>query len=484
VIAGVVAVVAALALVPLIAPAQEGAAPASLADAAVTSATAPVGAATPTPNPDVDPNITKLDHIIFIVQENRSFDHYFGTYPGAAGIPKAPGGGFARSTCNWHPVLNKCLKPYHTSNDTQIGGPHEHEASVIDVNGGKMNGFIEGAASGPLTRKCTLQPLLTSCQRFEGPAHQPDVMSFRTRADIPNYWALADYGVLQDRLFASVDSYSLPAHMFIFSGWSATCTGGWQTCKGTVKPASGLSNPPANFNWTPIAYLLDQYNVDWRWYVGEDTNVCANYPKCPQSAGDQFTPTNWNPPPGYTYIRDSHQLDHVAPVSEFRQSLKDDTLPAVSWVIPAEKVSEHPGKGSMKPGYNYVSSLINDIGASSSWGSTAVFLYWDDWGGFYDHMKPQRVDSLGYGIRVPGIMISPYAKPGEIDHQLHSFESFLKLIEDRFLGGERLDPKTLDANWGMKDNRPSVREETDGLGDLLQEFDFTQAPRDPPTLPE
>jgi phospholipase C len=298
-------------------------------------------------------------------------------------------------------------------------------------------------------------------------------MSYRNRSDIPNYWAMADYGALEDHLFASVDSYSLPSHQFIISGWSATCSGGPMTCKSSAKPA------PSNFAWTPITWMLDAQSVSWRWYVGEDTTICANYPHCPQRAGDAFSSPNWNAANGFTTIINNGLNTHLPPVSEFRQSLADDTLPAVSWVIPAERVSEHPGKGSMRPGYSYVSSLVNDIGASPAWDSTAVFIFWDDWGGFYDHVKPVNVDNLGYGIRVPGIMISPYAKQNYIDHQTLSFDAYLKFIEDRFLGGDRLDPNT----DGRPDPRPNVRENESVLGDVSAEFDFNQAPRDPPVLP-
>ena len=144
-VAGAVTLVTVLAVIPLVS-AQSG-----------------PGTAAPSPSPGADPGLEKIEHVIFIVQENRSFDHYFGVYESpngdnVNGIPRTPGGAFAARTCNWHPVLNKCLKPYHSTIDRQIGGPHGHKASVIDINGGKMNGFIEGAASGPFTRKCVLQP--------------------------------------------------------------------------------------------------------------------------------------------------------------------------------------------------------------------------------------------------------------------------------------------------------------------------------------
>ena len=113
------------------------------------------------------------------------------------------------------------------------------------------------------------------------------------------------------------------------------------------------------------------------------------------------------------------------------------------------------------------------------WDSTAIFLTWDDWGGFYDHVLPPRVDENGYGLRVPGLLISPWARAGTIDHQTLSFDAYLKFIEDDFLGGSRLDPRT----DGRPDPRPTVREDVPRLGNLLREFDFHQEPLDPLVLP-
>jgi phospholipase C len=116
---------------------------------------------------------------------------------------------------------------------------------------------------------------------------------------------------------------------------------------------------------------------------------------------------------------------------------------------------------------------------SPDWSSSAIFIAWDDWGGFYDHVIPPRVDPYGYGIRVPGIMISPYARSGYVDHQVLSFDAYLKFIEDDFLGGARLDP----ATDGRPDSRPSVRENAPQLGNLLSEFNFSRKPRAPLILP-
>jgi phospholipase C len=123
--------------------------------------------------------------------------------------------------------------------------------------------------------------------------------------------------------------------------------------------------------------------------------------------------------------------------------------------------------------------LINTIMQSPDWASTAIFLSWDDWGGFYDHVVPPTADRNGYGLRVPGIVISPYARRGYVDHQTLSFDAYNKFIEADFLGGRRLDPRT----DGRPDPRPDVREALPLLGDLASDFNFSQSPRRPVILP-
>ncbi len=140
--------------------------------------------------------------------------------------------------------------------------------------------------------------------------------------------------------------------------------------------------------------------------------------------------------------------------------------------------SEHP-PALVSTGQAWTTNLINAVMQSPDWSSTAIFLSWDDWGGFYDHVKPPVVDQNGYGLRVPGIVISPYAKKGYIDSQTLSFDAYVKFIEDNFLGSQRIDPKT----DGRPDPRPDVRENAPQLGDLMSDFDFSQSPRPPEVLP-
>jgi phospholipase C len=190
------------------------------------------------------------------------------------------------------------------------------------------------------------------------------------------------------------------------------------------------------------------------------------------------TPGIWNPLPWFDTVHNDHQLGNIQSVQNFYAAAKNGTLPAVSWITPSNAVSEHP-PGRVSAGQSYVTSLVNALMRSPDWDSTAIFLAWDDWGGFYDHVVPPTVDENGYGLRVPGITISPYAKRGYIDHQTLSFDAYDKFIEDDFLNGQRIDPRT----DGRPDPRPTVRENVAILGDLTQEFDFSQPPRPPTPLP-
>jgi phospholipase C len=422
--------------------------------------------------------IDKLEHLIFVVQENRSFDHYFGTFPGADGILK-PSGKPKPGTCIEDPVIGGCSAPYHDTSLVDLGGPHAQANSIISVHDGRMDGFIRSVANSP--NPCVNDRMATRCRDLTGPQHQPDVMGYHTADEIPNYWAYAENFVLQDAMFAPADSWTLPAHLFLYSGWAASCSDGRDpmSCSSDLvlddvlhRLRHGVSKPV--YAWTDITYLLEQRGVSWASYVGEE--ICEDAP----CGGKEGPPPSQNVLPGFTTVIENDQLGNVQDHGAYYEAASAGELPAVSWVTPGRGgISEHPGSGApVSEGMEHVTNIINAAMEGPDWGSTAIFLTWDDWGGFYDHADPPRVDENGYGIRVPGITISPWVRRGMIDHQVLTFDAYLKFIEDRFLGGARLDPETLDR----PDPRPTVREEVGILGDLRKEFDFSQEPLDPLVL--
>jgi phospholipase C len=431
-----------------------------------------VSASTGHKRPSTPPDgIHKIKHVVVIMQENRSFDSYFGTYPGADGIP--PG------VCVPDP-RGGCVRPHHVAKDRNVGGPHALRNAIRDINGGAMDGFVREAVAG---RQACRDPNDPVCSL---PAAGTDVMGYHDQREIPNYWAYARNFVLQDRMFEPNASWSLPAHLLTVSGWSAKCTvkGDPMSCVDAPDlPATppdfkgNLKHKIPDYAWTDLTYLLHKHGVSWRYYVFKGTE-----PDCQDDAAmsckaipqDATTPGIWNPLPWFDTVRENWQLGNITSLRNFFKAARKGTLPAVSWVVPTGKVSEHP-PGLVSAGQAYVTTLVNAIMRSPNWSSTAIFLVWDDWGGFYDHVVPPRIDANSYGIRVPGIVISPYAKRGYIDHQTLSFDAYLKFIEDDFLGGERLNPRT----DGRPDPRPFVREDVPILGDLVQDFDFTQKPRPP-----
>jgi phospholipase C len=406
--------------------------------------------------------IQKIRHVIVIMQENRSFDSYFGTYPGADGIP--PG------VCVPDPEAGNCQRPYHDAQDVNNGGPHGEPAAISDIDGGKMDGFVRTAESA--NRRCAY------AHDPECGAQHPDVMGYHTRAEVPVYWSYADNYVLQDHMFEPNLGWSLPSHLFMVSGWSAYCKrpGDPMSCSSDLRLYGFINGSHGDYSWTDLTYLLHRAHVSWAYYIKDGVQPdCADGDMaCTAAAQNTKTPSIWNPLPDFTTVRQDRQLSNIQDISKFYEAAVRGDLPAVSWVIPSDAVSEHP-PAPVSAGENYVRTLVNAVERSPEWSSTAIILSWDDWGGFYDHVVPPSVDGNGYGLRVPGIVISPYARKGFIDHQTLSFDAYLKFIEDDFLGAQRLDPKS----DGRPDPRPDVRENAPNLGDLTRDFDFSQAPRPP-----
>ncbi|WP_246857287.1 alkaline phosphatase family protein [Pseudarthrobacter sp. NIBRBAC000502770] len=494
-----------------------------------------------------DAGLSKIKHVVIITQENRSFDSYFGTYPGADGIPMQDG---KPTACIPDPAKGGCVAPFYSTADVNAGGPHSPDDATADINGGAMDGFVAQAEKDlahcePTATDCKYKPKAT------------DVMGYHDRKQLPTYWDYADNFVLQDHMFSSAAAGSLQAHLYMVSEWSAKCTkagdpsscvsslqnldtepekkdfdksligtcqsaADLQPCQAALQ-AAGLSPALAgqtqqvaaasckrtdtlsackaavqaadipdalkaklasaaltigrpDYAWTDLTYLLHKHAVSWAYYVFSGTEPdCRNdAATCAPVKQDAETPGRWNPLPYFDTVKQDGEQGNIKPLSGLYDDARTGNLPAVTWVAPTDDVSEHP-PAKISTGQQYVAGLVNAIMSGPDWDSTAIFLNWDDWGGFYDHEAPPAVDNNGYGMRVPALVISPYAKKGYIDHQVLSQDAYFKFIEDDFLGGERIDP----ATDGRPDNRPGVRENNPQLGDLANDFDFNQAPRPP-----
>ncbi|MGB2875408.1 MAG: alkaline phosphatase family protein [Gaiellaceae bacterium] len=425
--------------------------------------------------------IHKIRHVVIVMQENRSFDSYFGTYPGADGIPRRNG---RFTVCVPDPKTGACMRPYHDTNNRNNGGPHEHLDAVRDISNGKMDGFIRQARRG-LVAGCSSRPDAPHCSF--GAAH-PDVMGYHDWHEIPNYWAYARRFVLQDHMFQPDASWSLPAHLFLVSEWSARCHRGKpMSCVGAVENPLPPPHEPQNptnkapdYAWTDLTYLLHKHRVSWRYYIfsGKEPDCESGAMICKARVFRAQTPGIWNPLPWFSTVRANHQVRNIVSVSKFFEAARKGALPAVSWINPNNRVSEHP-PSLVTNGQAFVTHVINSVMQSPNWSSTAIFVAWDDWGGFYDHVVPPRVDAQGFGLRVPALVISPYARSGYIDHQRASFDAYVKFIEDDFLGGARLDP----ATDGRPDSRPNVRETFPQAGNMALAFNFKQKPLPPMILP-
>jgi phospholipase C len=413
-------------------------------------------------------NLSLIKHIVIIMQENRSFDHYFGTFPGAEGIPVDAMGN--PTVFNIDPRNGNKIFPFHTSVDANAGGPHGSASAIADIDGGKMDGFVAQQVNA--NKNCA-DPNDPNCAG----SNSDDAMSWHDDREIGNYWEYAKTFVLQDHMFEPNASWSLPAHLFLVSAWSAKCNadGGVDTCQSDINLS--INTAGDHYMWTDLTYLLHKAGVSWKFYNAEGgTPTCADDPEdCPALPANSQVPSIWNILPRFQTVKDNDQLASVVAINQLYSDLASGTLPEVSWIAPTQEVSEHP-TAKVSVGQHYVTGVINSIMKSSAWNSTAIFLAWDDWGGFYDHVPPPKTkDGLGYGLRVPAMVISPYARKGYIDKQVLSFDAYAKFIEDVFLGGQRLDPTT----DGRPDPRPEVRENEPMLGDLRTDFDFTQPPRAP-----
>lgn len=366
------------------------------------------------------PTTTPIKHVVTLMQENHSFDNYFGTYPGADGIPEG--------TCMPRDPVRpaaSCVRPYRLGNKPINDLGHNRAVFDAEINGGKMNGFVSAFAR----------------QGIQDPTQ---AMGHYDDRDIPWYWNVADNYVLFDRHFTSARGGSISNHMFWVSGANGIAANTVE-----VLPKAGFSVPT-------IFDRLQASGVSWKFYVQnyDPTITFRNRAK-----GDRGAQVVWVPLLAYPRFLDDPELfKHIVPIEEYYDDLANGTLPAVSYMVPSG-ASEHP-PGSIAAGEAFVRTLVTSLQRSSAWSSSAFMWTYDDWGGWYDHVRPPSVDTYGYGFRAPLLIVSPYAKEGHIDHNTADFTSQLAFIERNW----RIAPLT------ARDARAYP------LGDA---FDFSKGPRPP-----
>ena len=433
--------------------------------------------------PPVSTQIHKIRHVIVIMQENRSFDNYFGTYPGADGIPMKHG---VPTACLPDHRGVPCIRPFVDHENVNGGGPHKYVNANADIDGGHMDGFVHQARDAEHTCRFFVDPACDATLENG----RPDALGYHTESDLPNYWAYARNFVLQDHMFEPDVSWSLPSHLFLVSEWAARCTTHDDpfSCRNVYQSAAAPPNGhplrPSRrgpiYAWTDLTYLLHRAHVSWRYYVEPGAQpdcsngdiACAPVPQGAPDTGD---------------LEPAAVLRHRPrrrPVGEHPARVALPRLGA-SRHAPGRVVGgafagrERAPARESAPASPTSPGLIDAVMKGADWKSTAIFLAWDDWGGFYDHVVPPVVDQNGYGLRVPGLVISPYARHGYVDHQILSFDAYDKFIEDDFLDSQRINPLT----DGRPDPRPTVRENVKILGNLVKDFDFGQSPRPPVLLP-
>ncbi len=370
--------------------------------------------------------ITQIQHIVFIIKENRSFDNYFGQFPGADGATTG-----ITSTGQVIPLR-------HTP-DQVVDIGHDWPSAINAMDGGKMDRF-DLIASGNVNGEYLAYSQLT-------------------QADIPNYYTYAQQFVLADQMFSSLHGPSFPNHLYTIAAQSGGVisiplnnTYSWgcdAPPSAAVQVLDGLgdiSDVFPCFDFPTLADNLDTAGINWKYYAPP-----AN------AKGYQYSTYD-----SINHIRNSSLwTEHVVPDTRFITDAMNGNLAPVSWLVTGPN-SEHPPNSTCQ-GENWTVAQINAIMQGPAWNSTAIFLVWDDFGGFYDQVPPPNVDQYGLGPRVPMIIISPYARSGYISHTQYEFSSVLKFIEDRY-------------------NLPSLTERDAAANDTTDSFDFTQQPLAPVIL--
>jgi phospholipase C len=369
-----------------------------------------------------------------MIQENRSFDNFFATYPGADGTTSG-------KTHDGKTVPLKEAGLIATDMD------HRWQAFVTEYDGGKMDGFdlihfgaLGGQAPAGLYPYQYVKP-----------------------SDIAPYWTMAKQYVLADHMFETESSGSFIGHQDLIAGGTS------------ISRTQSLVNYPTKTPWgcdAPNGTKTSLLNVKREVLQDAGPFPCMHYPTLRDSLDGGSVSWKYYAPPFDTIgdiwtafdaidaVRNGPEWNTniSAPETTIFKDISKGKLPAVSWLIPDFQNSDHPGHG-VTGGPSWVAQVVNAIGGNADlWKSTAVIVVWDDWGGFYDHATPPQLDYEGLGFRVPMLVVSAYAKKGYVSHTQYEFGSILRFVED---------------NWGL----PRIGTTDGRANSIVDVFDFKQPPR-------
>lgn len=377
---------------------------------ALVAASGPFLLPSSTPGDYQTPSSLPIRHIVIVMLENHAFDNLFGSYcPNTGPYCPVAVNGVPPGTCVPYdpqsPGLG-CVRPY-SYNATQLSTKdpaHGWNSTIRAIDQGGMDGFYLAENIGRLP-----------FGHYNG-------------STIPVYWDLAQQYALGDGFFSSALSYSLPNHWYLLAGQTPPSAVN-QTSLQTMAQRHTYLNE-SNRTRAVEDLLNASPSVTWRFY---DSALPSYQSAINQQAGVVATSAYdyWSPLLAKAETYTSWYAAHFVPRSELFTDAMNGHLPNVSWVMPAFPFSDHP-PANLSSGETFVASLVNAVESSPQWSSTAVFLTWDDYGGFYDHVAPPRIDPLGLSFRVPLIVISPYTAAGMVVHDLGYFDSLLHFVEWRF----------------------------------------------------
>jgi phospholipase C len=374
---------------------------------------------------------TPIKHVVFLIKENRTFDNLFGTFPGANGVSTGMAFGRPRALMR--------------GTDGRLPGdlPHCYTCALAAWNHGRMDGFLQGE-------------------------HAAWAYTQLHRDQLPNYWHWARTNVLFDNFFASAQGPSFPNHLYSIAATSGGAHDNPRRIPGVTRGSNtfGCDAPPEQlvevtdsegrvkkvppcFDFLTEGDLLNRAGIPWAYYAASEDQRGYIWSAYSAIRRYRMNPDRWQ--------------RHVFPVDDVIEDIRAGLLPPITWITPRFELSEHP-EYSFCHGENWSTKVIDAIMRSPMWEDTAIFLTWDDYGGFYDHVPPPQVDGFGFGIRVPMLVISPYAKQGFVSGELGEFSSVLRFIED---------------NWGLTQLTHRDRDATP----MMSAFDFSQEPRAPNPLP-